>query len=64
MKSLAKTHITRLQRMVQFLEKTEEFHRKEGHELYPRSRRASDTKDAATLRHVLAWIEAQQTQQP
>lgn len=55
---LAKAHLARLKSMLKSLEKAEEFHRKQGHELYPRSRRASDIKDADTLRAVIAYLES------
>ena len=64
MKPLAKTHITRLQRMAQRLEDGEKLLQERLPAAYPGTPRAIDIKDAATLRHVLAWIEAQQTQQP
>ena len=64
MKPLAKTHITRLQRMAQRLEDRERFLQERWPAVHPGTPRAINIKDAATLRHVLAWIEAQQTQQP
>lgn len=64
MKPLAKTHITRLQRMAQRLEDRERLLQSRFAAAFPGTPRAVDIKDAATLRHVLAWIEAQQTQQP
>ncbi len=64
MKSLAKTHITRLQRMAQRLEDRERLLQERFAAACPGTPRATNIKDAATLRHVLAWIEAQQPQQP
>ena len=64
MKPLAKTHITRLQRMAQRLEDGERVLQERLPAAYPGTPRATNIKDADKLRHVLAWIEAQQTQQP
>lgn len=64
MKPLAKTHIMRLQRMAQRLEDGERLLQARFAAACPGTPRATNIKDAATLRHVLAWIEAQQTQQP
>lgn len=55
---LAKAHLDRLKSMLKSLEKTEAYHQKAGHELYPRTPRASAIKDAATLRAVIAYLES------
>lgn len=54
----SKADIGRLKAMLRRLEQSEEYYQRRGLAVFPRSARACDLKDAATLRRVIAKAES------